>query len=237
MPHRPDHGHLRLFALAMGLVLLGFALAGISIEPDSKIDLFGISFLLARPKFLPYVLLLASLYGLLRFYYYGVLITKSPYAARRELMDRLVCHLQAADGLKYVQLHSFGMYHGPVDFELGPQRPWMYKRDRKDGEGEPAQDQPGAWAVMHDSHGNPSMPEEGVRFQDELEMLFPAFGRTRVGSRWNYESREPPMKVRLKVRIPNLCRFAALLEDIDYTAPIWFNMFAIAVFVWSRFMK
>ena len=235
MPHRPDHGHLRRFALVMGMVLLGAALAGISLDPESEIDLFGVSFLLARPQLFPYVLLLASIYGLLRFYYYGVLVTKSPYAARRELMDRLVCHLEAGGGMKYVQLRSFGMYHGPVEFELGPQRPWMYRRNRKDGEAEPAQDQPGPWVVEHDSHGNPSMPEEGIRFQHELEMLFPAFGRTTVGTRWNYETREPPMKVRLWVWIPNRCRFAALLEDIDYTAPIWFNMIAISVFVLSRF--
>jgi len=68
----------------------------------------------------------------------------------------------------------------------------------------------------------------------ELEALFPAIWGERVASRWNYESREPPMKVRLAVRIPNRCRIAALLEDIDYTTPIWFNLVVIAIFVWSR---
>lgn len=233
-PHRPEHGHLRRFALAMGVILLAIALAGISLEPVSKFDLLGIPFRLTRPQLLPYVVLLASLYGLLRFYYYGVLVTKSPYAARRELMNRLISHVHMASGFSYVQARSFGMYYGPVDFELGPKRPWMSKRDREGGEGEPAQEQPSAWAVTNDSHGNPIMPDEGIRFQIELEKHFPAIGGERVGSRWNYESREPPMKVRLMVWIPNRCRLATLLEDIDYTAPIWFNLIAIAAFVWSR---
>lgn len=232
-PHRPEHSHLRRFALAMGMILLGFALSGISIAPNSKFNLFGFSFLLPRPQMLPYILFLASLYGLLRFYYYGVLVTKSPYAARRELMDRLVCHREE-NGLFFTQLRSFGMYHGPVDFELGPQRPWMYKRNRKDGEAEPSQDHPAAWTVTKGPHGNPVMPEEGIHFQKELEELFPATKGASVGSRWNYESREPPMKIRLAVCIPNRCRLMALLEDIDYTMPIWFNLLAIALFIWGR---
>jgi len=160
----------------MGLVLLGFSLAGISLKPSSTIDLFGISLLLSRPQLFPYVLLIATLYGLLRFYYYGLLVTKSPYAARRDLMNRLICHLQMVDGTLYLQLHSFGMYHGPVDFELGPQQPWMYKRDRKEGEAEPAQEFPGAWSVTTDSNGNPIMPEEGSVLCVNWKRSFQQFG-------------------------------------------------------------
>lgn len=233
-PQRPDYSHLRRFALATGLVLFGVSVAGISLDPSSEVELLGLSFSVARPNLFPYVLLLASSYALVRFYYYGVLVTRSPYAARRDLMDRLVCHQRAPGGLSYAQLRSFGMYTGPESFELGPHRPWIYKRNRREGESEPAQDQPSAWVVENDSHGEPVMPAEGTEFQRELETLFPAVAGARVTTRWNYESREPPMKVRLAVSIPVRCRIAALLEDIDYTAPIWFNLTAIAVFVWSR---
>ena len=233
-PCRPDQGRLRRFALAMGLLLVSYALAGISLEPNTAVNLFGIPFRLARPQLLPYVLVIASLYGLLRFYYYCFLAIRSPYSARRELLNRLVRHIKHKDGFSYVQFRSFGVYLGPIDFELGPQIPWMYKRDRKKGEGEPGREQPSAWAVTLDPHGNPVMPAEGVGFQKELEELFPAFAGARVMTRWNYESPEPPMQVRLFVVIPNRCRLAALLEDVDYSAPVWFNFLAVVVFVWSR---
>lgn len=233
-PQRPDQGRLRRFSLAMGLLLVSYALVGISLESNAVVNLFGIPFRLARPQLLPYVLVIASLYGLLRFYYYCVLAIRSPYSARRELLNRFVRHIRNKDGFSYVQLRSFGVYLGPIEFELGPQRPWMYKRYRKTGEAEPAQEQPGAWAVTLDSHGVPVMPAEGVRFQKELEELFPAFAGARIMTRWNYESPEPPMQVRLFVVIPNRCRLAALLEDVDYSAPVWFNLLALTIFVWSR---
>jgi len=231
---RPDQARLRRFALAMGLILVSYALAGITLQPDATVNLFGMPFHIARPQLLPYILVLASIYGLLRFYYYSVLAIRSPYSTRRELLNRLVHHVRRNDGFSYTQLHSFGVYFGPIEFELGPQDPWMYKRDRKQGEGAPAREQPGAWAVTLDPNGNPVMPAEGVQFQNELEELFPAFAGARVMTRWNYESPEPPMRVRLLVVIPNRCRLAALLEDIDYAAPVWFNLLGLAIFVWSR---
>lgn len=231
---RPDQVRLRRFALAMGLLLVSYALAGISLQPGTAVNLFGIPFRLARPQLLPYVLVMASLYGLLRFYYYSVIVIRSPYSTRRELLNRLVRHVRQKDGFSYTQLHSFGVYFGPIEFELGPQSPWMYKRDRKQGEGEPGRKQPSAWTVTLDPHGNPVMPAEGIQFQNELEEFFPAFAGARVMTRWNYESSETPMQVRLFVVIPNRCRLAALLEDVDYSAPVWFNLLALAIFVWSR---
>ncbi len=230
---RPDQARLRQFALAMGLILISYALAGITLQPDAAVNFFGMPFHIARPQLLPYVLVLASLYGLLRFYYYSVLATRSPYSTRRELLNRLVRHVRQNDGFSYTQLHSFGVYFGPIEFELGPRNPWMYKRDRKQGEGEPGREQPGAWAVTLDPHGIPVMPAEAVQFQNELEEFFPAFAGARVMTRWNYESPEPPMQVRLLVVIPNRCRLAALIEDIDSSAPVWFNVLALAIFVWS----
>jgi hypothetical protein len=112
----------------------------------------------------------------------------------------------------------------------------MYKRGQKTPEwhSEPPQKQFGAWTVPLDPDGLPVMPTYGVRFEKELNELFPAFAGARVMTRWNYESPVPPMQVRLFVVIPKRCRLAALLEDVDYSAPVWFNILALAIFAWSR---
>jgi len=236
IPHRPDHGHLRFFALAMGAILLGIALAGISLDSSSTIGAFGLSFRVTRPQLFPYVVLLGTLFGLFRFYYYCVVIENSPYAARCELMAKLVRHCRAPIPYKYAPLHLFGRLGGPIEFELGPQRPWIYRRDRTRGESEMTKDHPGAWVVELDANGNPQMPEEGLQFQRDLERLFPRFRNMTVGTRWNYESQDNPMRIRLAVWIPRQCQVAALIEDIDYMAPIWFGSLSIVVFVISRFL-
>lgn len=133
-----------------------------------------------------------------------------------------------------VQLHSFGVYYGPIEFELEPERPWMYKRNRKEGESEPGHDTPGAWSVTCDKNGVPTMPEEGVAFQKDLQVLFPPFAGGRIWTRWNYESSDLPMRVRLHVLIPNRCRLAAVFEDLDYFAPIWVNVLAVIAFALHR---
>lgn len=232
---RPDHGSLRRFSLAIGVLLLSYAIAGISLEQDPSFDLLGIRFHLSRPQLLPYVLLAAAIYGLLRYYYYCVLLTMTPYAVRRDLLNKLVHHIRLKDGFKASQLRSFGVYCGPTEFELGPKRPWMYKLDREPGEGESGQEQPAAWSVTSDASGIPIMPEEGLEFQDDLQALFPPFAGARIWTRWNYESAEPPMRVRLHVVIPKRCRVAAVFEDLDYLAPVWLNILAVAAFMWSRF--
>ena len=35
------------------------------------------------------------------------------------------------------------------------------------------------------------------------------------------------------VTIPRRCRLAAILEDIDYTSPVWVNAVALLVFGWK----
>lgn len=231
---RPDHQSVRRFSLTLGLVLLSYSIAGISLRPDTEINVLGLPFQINHPQLLPYVLLATTVYGALRYYFYCILLAKTPYSIRRETLDRLVHHIRMEDGLQVTQLRSFGVYLGPTNFELGPKSPWMYKRDRKAGEGEPPREEPGAWSVTIDSSGIPVMPEEGVSFQREIQSLFPTFAGAQVWSRWNYESSEPPMRVRLYVVIPNRCRLAAIFEDLDYTAPVWLSLAAILTFIWSH---
>lgn len=221
--------------MVVGLLLLSYAISGVSLIPEPSFNLLGLPLRIDRPHFFPYVLVAAAIYGGVRYYYFCCLLVESPFAIRRNHLNKLVHHVQLGDGFKAVQLHSFGVYQGPVNFELGPRHPWMYKRDRKKGEWEPSKEEPGAWAVELDSNGIAKMPEEGIAFQNALKTLFPAFAGACVWSRWNYESVDPPMRVRLHVVIPKRCRLAAVIEDIDYLAPVWLSALSVLVFAWNRF--
>lgn len=232
-PNRPDYEKLRRFALLVGLILMSYGLTGIALKSATDISLFGIPLTISRPQLIPAVLFVASLYGVIRFCYYGLFTTKSPYAKRRDLMNRLVHHVELDDGFSYLKLRSFGMYFGPTEFELGAERPWMYKRNRKAGESESAHETPCAWETTLDTQGNPIMPVEGIEFQNALEYHFPVFAGARVTTRWNYESTSKPMLVRMSVIIPKRCRLATFLEDLDYLAPIWVSLLSYAIYVWS----
>lgn len=79
----------RRFALTVGLLLITYVLAGITMEPGSKIEPLGIPFVIARTELLPIGLAFASFYSGLRFWYYGILLAESPAARRRSLIKRL----------------------------------------------------------------------------------------------------------------------------------------------------
>ena len=85
----PELYKLRRFALGIGLVLLSYSLAGIGLEPGGKASLFGIPFVIGRPELLPLGLIIASFYGLFRFYYYGIMLRDSPRHYRRTILSTL----------------------------------------------------------------------------------------------------------------------------------------------------
>lgn len=80
----PDLTKLRRFSLTIALLLITYSLA--IIELPDKISL---SFLGAGAKvdsdWLPIGLMLASLYSIFQFYFYGVLLSVTPWKARRIL--------------------------------------------------------------------------------------------------------------------------------------------------------
>lgn len=85
----PDLEKLRRFALAAGLVLITYILAGIQLEQEAKVAPLGIPFTIKRPELVPIGLVLASLFGMLRFYYYGFMLSKSPAKVRGEKLAEL----------------------------------------------------------------------------------------------------------------------------------------------------
>ena len=79
---RPDLQKIRRFALAVGLVLITYSVA-LEFNFDEEVRPLGLPFKVVEPWLLPIGLMLTSFYGLLRFWYYGCLLTASPARRRR----------------------------------------------------------------------------------------------------------------------------------------------------------
>lgn len=124
--HEPNLEKLRRFALAVGLITLTYSVAGISLTPDAGISVLGMTFKVSRPGLLPVGIVIASLYAIIRFYYYGFMLKKSPYRVRRGVLDELHC-------LERPHIHGkrIPVYFGPTEFETklsvsDPQRIQQY---------------------------------------------------------------------------------------------------------------
>ncbi len=81
----PEIIRLRRFSLAFGLLLVTFSVAGVEIDSPARIAPLGIPLVLKRPDLLGIGLTLGSVYGLLRYWYYGILVGLSPRRARNRL--------------------------------------------------------------------------------------------------------------------------------------------------------
>lgn len=170
--------------------------AGISLDTDLHIAPLGIPFRISRPELLPIALVLATLCGMLRFYYYAVMLADSPFRVRRDLLDSLL-FFPSSPGLA----KSPPMYWGPTELESSP---------------------------LTD---NRSRVEQ---LAARLPSAFPKFARARAKATVHAEpcsdsEGKEYLGWQLKVVIPLRCRIAALLQDVDYTAPVWFNMLVLGV--------
>ncbi len=81
----PEITRLRRFSLAFGLLLVTFSVAGVEIDSPATISPLGIPLVLKRPGLLGIGLVLGSVYSLLRYWYYGILVGLSPRRARKRL--------------------------------------------------------------------------------------------------------------------------------------------------------
>ena len=70
----PDVERLRRFGLIVALVLISYAAAGVELDLEAKFSLLGLPFIVRRPDLVLLGLMLASVYALVRFYYYGVML-------------------------------------------------------------------------------------------------------------------------------------------------------------------
>jgi hypothetical protein len=110
--HEPDIEKLRRFSLVVALIVLTYSVAGISLLPDPAISVIGLTFKVSRPGLLPIGLVMASIYAVIRFYYYGFMLKRSPYRVRRDVIDGLHCHKRKYIGNK----KKVPTYFGPTEF-------------------------------------------------------------------------------------------------------------------------
>ena len=84
----PDSEKLRRFSLLMALLLFSYSMAGVHIEQGEKILLLGIPFTVSNPELIPLGLVVASVYGLVRFYYYEVMLHATNIQCARHCTGR-----------------------------------------------------------------------------------------------------------------------------------------------------
>ena len=199
----PNIGKLRRFALIVGLITLTYSVAGISLRPEAGVSLAGLTFKISRPGLLPVGIVLASLYAMVRFYYYGFMLYKSPYSVRRGILDGLYCF----EG-PYIGRRKIPMYFGPTEFET----------------------------KLSD--------ENSSKIQQYIETFpdaFPKFAKAKPSLELREELAQSfrGEEVTLysgKVVIPITCRLAAIVQDIDYSLPVWLNLVSLCVFFGHTWM-
>ena len=88
----PDIERLRRFGLIIALILISYAAAGVGLESGAKVSVLGLPFIIRRPELLPLGLMLASAYAVVRYYYYGFMLSRSPQRRRKDLLHKLHGH-------------------------------------------------------------------------------------------------------------------------------------------------
>lgn len=80
-----DLTKLRRFALLIAIIIITYSIAGFKLDAPAKVQPLGIPLVIQRPDFLLIGLLLASLYSVIRYIYFGYFVQISPARARRLL--------------------------------------------------------------------------------------------------------------------------------------------------------
>lgn len=199
--YEPGIERLRRFALTIGLVLLTYSLAGISMKPDSGISIIGLTFQVSRPELLPVGLVIASIYASIRFIYYGFMLKKSPYKLRRDAIDGLRNPRPRLRGTKRKRV---SIYFGPIkEFDS-----LVWDEDKK--------------KVQEYVDNFPNIFPKFARARASARLTW---------DQGHDEDGEPTgMYYSAKVSIPVSCRMAAIVQDIDYFLPIGLNLISLAIF-------
>lgn len=195
---------LRRFSLGAGLVLFTWSLAGIALSPEPRITPFGLPLLIAEPRLLPVGLALAAAYGAVRYFYYAISLGPSPFRVRRDLLDRL-------------------RGRSPTQSISRFERPRTYLNRLTKLAATP-------WTSDY---------MEMEQLAAEFRAAFPKFALARVqakvkGDTLFDDDGDEHRVYSLDVTIPMRCQLAAMLQDIDYTAPVWFPIASIVYWGLAR---
>lgn len=208
--YEPYIEKLRRFALAIALIVLTYSVAGISLKPDSGISVIGLTFRVSRPGLLPIGLVIASLYAVIRFYYYGFMLKKSPYRTRLDVMGSLYC-IESRYIRRMVRkpIPAYYVYFGPTQFEAS-----ISESDRGKVEAYIA-----------------NFPEAFPKFAGATPSL-----KIQESESYTQNGDKAGMMYTAEVVIPIRCRVAAIVQDLDYSSPVWLNLFSLGVFFYRTWM-
>ena len=199
---KSDLERLRRFSLTVALIILTYSLAGIVPKTQPDISLIGLKFTVSRVNWLPIGLVIASIYATIRFYYYGFMLNRSPYGVRRDALDHMYC-----DEPEYtIHEKKVPIYWGPTRFTAH-----ICSTDREEAE-EYVKNFPQIFPRF--AGGKPSMNI----------ISFPVATQPPKGEAYEATAYE------VKVLIPIRCKAAALIQDFDYSASVWLNLGALALF-------
>jgi len=197
--YEPDIEKLRRFSLIVALITLTYSVAGISLVPNPSISVIGLTFKVSRPGLLPISFIIASIYAVIRFYYYGFMLKKSPYRVRHDVIDSLHCYERRYFGGR----KKVPTFFGPTEFAAS-----LWVSDQADAKA----------------------------YIANFPVAFPKFALARPSMKIDAselcsEDGEPAgMSYDVKVVIPIRCRLAAIIQDIDYSSPIWLNLVSLTIF-------
>jgi hypothetical protein len=202
----PDLERLRRFALTAALILFTYLVADITPAPDTRIPVFGVPFQFGRPDLLPAGFALAAFYGCVKFYYYGMMLTTSPYRARRDALDALTAEWPKSS-VRALLGKDIYMYFGATTFSF--EKAYIDNREE--------------------------MERRGNELEKLFPKFLRARVKVEIPSRavWEMDQNGEPIFheiCTLNVTIPKRCRLAAFFEDADYTAPVWVNVLVVGFY-------
>jgi hypothetical protein len=204
--HEPDIEKLRRFSLVVALITLTYSVAGISLVPDPGISVIGLTFKVSRPGLLPIGLVIASIYAMIRFYYYGFMLKKSPYRVRRDVIDNLHCYERPYIGGR----KKVPTYFGPTEFAAA-----LWVSDRAEAKAYIA-----------------SFPEAFPKFA----LARPSM-KIEASESSTEDGESVVMSYDVQVVIPVRCRLAGIIQDVDYSSPIWLNLVSLTIFFFRIGLK
>ena len=201
---------IRRFSLTAALVLITYVIAVVRVEPNARISALGIPFVVGRSDWLPIGVALACIFSMLRFLYYGHMLGNSPYRRRRTLIDGLL--VNADERVTREGKHIIGPF--PEGRTI-----WMLWGARK-----------------FDLHvwdwDRAAVEKRALAFDNAFPKFLWGHASATIVGEQSYDSEgEEYMTYNMNVVIPVRCRVAALFEDLDYSAPVWMNLFALWLYL------
>ena len=92
LKHGPNLQNIRRFSLVIGLSLITFSLAGVEIQADEVLRPLGFPLKISEPGLVLPVLVIASVYAIIRFSFYGIFFAGTPRRRRKELWKDMGPH-------------------------------------------------------------------------------------------------------------------------------------------------